>query len=160
MKQENNHMTQPIETKSRPEYVETFREGPVAVNVFEVKKRNGKSYHYFNLSRSYKPDGKSDFLYSSNFYTRNATSIIKVVAEAAKKYDELSFLGPVTEDCDDRFDRKEKYRRQPNRDFFTGTCFCFSLVLVTIYNRIRESFGQSILESICGWTSPGTTGAN
>lgn len=87
MIQETNQAILP--TATRHEYVETFREGAIAANVFKGQSRDGKSYHYFNLSRSYKPDGQDDFSYSSSFFARNAEAMTKVVAEAAKKCKEL-----------------------------------------------------------------------
>lgn len=66
----------------------TIREGAVAANVFQTQSKDGATYHYFVLSRSWKNNsGQSG--YSSGFYARNAEAVVNVVTQAAEKCKEL-----------------------------------------------------------------------
>lgn len=75
------------QSKGNP-LAETIREGAVAANIFVGTSKEGKSYHYFALSRSWKnAEGQSG--YSGSFYPKNSDALARVVATAADRCEEL-----------------------------------------------------------------------
>lgn len=75
------------QSKGNP-LAETIREGAIAANIFVGTSKEGKSYHYFALSRSWKSvEGQSG--YSSGFYPKNAEALARVIVQAADRCEEL-----------------------------------------------------------------------
>ena len=75
------------QSKGNP-LAETIREGAIAANIFVGTSKEGKSYHYFALSRSWKnAEGESG--YSGSFYARNSDALSRVIASAADRCEEL-----------------------------------------------------------------------
>lgn len=92
MQQETNKTNTTTQTpdsqQKRSEYLSTIREGAIAANVFCGQAQDGREYHYFSLSRSWK-NTQGEQGYSSKFFGKNAAALAKVIAEAETKCKEL-----------------------------------------------------------------------
>ena len=78
---DNNGTERTQKSEKNEHYVRTFREGPVAANIFRRTAAGGLGYFDFSLSRAWKsPEGKEG--YSRNFFTSNRDAIHTVVDQA------------------------------------------------------------------------------
>ncbi|QDV43903.1 hypothetical protein Enr13x_37630 [Stieleria neptunia] len=75
--------------EKRSDYVATVREGAIAANVFVGQTQDGRDYHYYLLSRSWKSTRTNKEGYSNRFFGQNAQAIGKVAELAAAKCEEL-----------------------------------------------------------------------
>ena len=78
----------PGSQQKRSEYLSTIREGASAANIFCGQAQDGREYHYFSLSRSWK-NAQGEQGYSSKFFGKNSEALAKVIADAATKCVEL-----------------------------------------------------------------------
>ena len=75
------------QTKGNP-LAETIREGAIAANIFVGTGKDGSTYHYFALSRSWKnSEGQSG--YSGSFYAKNCEALNRVIVAASERCEEL-----------------------------------------------------------------------
>ena len=90
MQQETNKNkpTATAQPQKRSEYLATIRDGAIAANVFRGQSQDGREYHYFSLSRSWK-NAQGEQGYSSKFFGKNTEALAKVIAEAATKCESL-----------------------------------------------------------------------
>lgn len=89
MQQETNKIEQPATLpQKRSTYVSTIRDGAIAANVFCGQSQDGREYHYFSLSRSWK-NSQNEQGYSSKFFGRNAEALVQVIQDAAKRCSEM-----------------------------------------------------------------------
>ena len=87
----NQETNQPQKSQTQAKgnpLAETIREGAIAANIFTGTGKDGSTYHYFALSRSWKNnEGQSG--YSGSFYAKNSEALNRVILAAAEKCEQL-----------------------------------------------------------------------